>query len=377
MRFMRLLRPSPGLRWRSLLGQCLVLFGAVVLGWWLVRNAVTNLAARNVASGFGFLKDTAGFAISEGWLTYDMEDSYLRALAAGLANTLRAALPAVVLATALGFALGLAQISKHPVLSRLARLYVDVIRNIPLLVQVLLWYFALTQWLPSPDQPMQWMGLVFLSKGGLAFALPESASMLWVALAGTLALGWVGRTVVQHQSRRMRAALLILILLAGICMWALVPLQWELPQVSSFGITGGTTLSPEWVALVGTLSLYGAAYCAEVVRAGLQAVPKGQWESGHALGLTWGQTLSKVILPQGLRVMVPPYTSLVMNTIKNSSLAVAVGYPDVVSVATTAMNQNGQAIECIAIIAGVYLMLNLVTALVMGMVNRRVQIKER
>jgi len=189
--------------------------------------------------------------------------------------------------------------------------------------------------LPSPEQPAQWADSIFLSKGGLAVPAPSFGEAGWGAL------------------------------------------HWDIPQITTFGVSGGAVLSPEWLALVGALSLYGAAYCAEVVRAGLQAVPKGQWESGHALGLTWGQTLIRVVLPQGLRVMVPPYTSLVMNTIKNSSLAVAVGYPDIVSVATTAMNQNGQAIECVAIIASVYLALNLVTALVMAGVNRRVQIQER
>ncbi|MBC7916870.1 MAG: ABC transporter permease subunit [Rhodoferax sp.] len=322
--------------WVSLAWQALALAAVLLVGWWLVRNAAANLSARNIASGFGFLQDTAGFAISEGVLPYDMEDAYWRAFLAGVANTLRAALPAVLLASLLGLLVGVAQISQHAVLSRVARLYVDVVRNVPLLVQVLLWYFALTELLPAQEQPAQWGGHLYLSKAGLSFAVPAfSGPVSWASLG------------------------------------------WDVPQITAFGTSGGAVLTPEWLALVGALSLYGAAYCAEVVRAGLSAVPRGQWESGHALGLTWTQTLSRVILPQGLRVMVPPYTSLVMNTIKNSSLAVAVGYPDIVSVATTAMNQNGQAIECIAIIAGVYLVLNLLTALVMAWVNHRVQITER
>ena len=321
---------------RPLLVQGLAVLVVILLAWWALSNAVANLSARHIASGFGFLNNTAGFAISEGIVPYDMDDAYWRAFLAGIANTLRAALPAVFLATLLGFAVGVAQISQHAVLSRVARVYVDVVRNVPLLVQVLMWYFALTELLPGTDHPAQWAGIVFLSKAGLAVAVP--------AMDGA---------------------------------WNWASLGWDVPQVTAFGTSGGAVLSPEWLALVGALSLYGAAYCAEVVRAGLSAVPRGQWESGHALGLTWLQTLSRVILPQGLRVMVPPYTSLVMNTLKNSSLAVAVGYPDVVSVATTAMNQNGQAIECIAIIASVYLVLNLLTALAMAVVNHRVQIAER
>lgn len=364
-----------------MLWQALVLLAVVAVGWWLVHNAVVNLSTRNIASGFGFLRDIAGFAISEGPVPYDMDDSYLRAFAAGVANTLRAALPAVVLATLLGFAVGVAQISRHAVLSRVARLYVDVIRNVPLLVQVLMWYFALTELLPGSEQPAQWAGHVCLSKGGLALAVPTVDTTFWLVVGVAVGVSWaiealahrklavaagltrVGRWVV-------RSALFVVV-------FGLGPIQWDVPVAAAFGISGGAVLSPEWLALVGALTLYGAAYCAEVVRAGLSAVPRGQWECGHALGLTWGQTLSHVVLPQALRVMVPPYTSLIMNTVKNSSLAVAVGYPDIVSVATTAMNQNGQAIECIAVIAAVYLALNLVTALLMAVVNRSVQITER
>jgi general L-amino acid transport system permease protein len=314
--------------YRSLGLQAAALAAVVLVGAWLVHNAAVNLAARNIAAGFGFLDDSAGFAISEGLVPFEPSHSYARAFAAGVANTLRAALPAVLAATVFGFALGIAQLSRHALVSLLARAFVDLVRNVPLLVQVLLWYYALTELLPSTDAPLAHGGVVFLSKGGLAFP-------------GFGAHGW------------------------------------EVPQLGNFGVTGGATLSPEWLALVAALTQYSGVYCAEIVRAGLQAVPRGQWEASHALSLTRGQALRRVAMPQALRVIVPPYTSLVMNTIKNSSLAVAVGYPDIVSVATTSLNQNGQAIECIAIIAAVYLTLNLLTALAMSVVNRRVQLKER
>jgi general L-amino acid transport system permease protein len=365
--------PRAPVNWRSLGLQALALAAVVLLGGWLLHNAAVNLAARNIASGFGFLKDSAGFAISEGLVPYEPHDSYARAFAAGVVNTLRAALPAVLLATILGFTLGIAQISRHALLRALARSFVDLVRNVPLLVQVLLWYFALTELLPGAEEPLQIGGSVFLSKGGLALAVPVlTASQAAIPIVLTMALPWLA-----WQFVRWRAIALPLALLAVVALWIFWPEEWQRPQLSAFGVTGGATLSPEWLALVVALTQYSGAYCAEIVRAGLQAVPRGQWEATHALSLTRAQALRRVIVPQSMRVIVPPYTSLVMNTIKNSSLAVAVGYPDIVSVATTALNQNGQAIECIAIIAAVYLLLNLLTAFVMGVVNARVQLKER
>ncbi len=337
--------PRAALDVRSIALQALALGAVVLLGAWLVHNAALNLAARNIASGFGFLDDSAGFAISEGLLPYEPSDSYARAFAAGVANTLRAALPAVILASVFGFALGIAQISRHALLRTLSRGFVDLVRNVPLLVQVLLWYYALTELLPSADAPLAFGTLAYLSKGGFAFTSPDiGAPMAVLAIGLTLALPWLAWRAVSR-----RALTLPLALLAIVAAWVLLPDAWQRPEPGAFGISGGASLSPEWLALVVALTQYSGAYCAEIVRAGLQAVPRGQWEASHALSLTRGQALRRVIVPQSLRVIVPPYTSLVMNTIKNSSLAVAVGYPDVVSVATTALNQNGQAIECQAV----------------------------
>ncbi|HKE40361.1 MAG TPA: ABC transporter permease subunit [Casimicrobiaceae bacterium] len=365
--------PRPPLNLRSIGLQALALALVVALGAWLVNNATINLRAQNIASGFGFLGDTAGFAISEGLLPYEPSDSYARAFAAGVANTLRAALPAVVLATVLGFALGIAQTSRHALVRLLSRGFVDLVRNVPLLVQVLLWYFALTELLPGTDTPLRLSDVAFLSKGGLNIAMPElTASQAIVPLALTILVPWLAWLASPWRRITLPVALLVVV---GV--WLLWPDSWQHPEVGNFGVSGGATLTPEWLALVIALTQYSGAYCAEIVRAGLQAVPRGQWEATHALGLTRPQALRRVIVPQSLRVIVPPYTSLVMNTIKNSSLAVAIGYPDIVSAATTALNQNGQAIECISIIAAVYLLLNLLTTLVMGVVNARVQLKER
>jgi general L-amino acid transport system permease protein len=365
--------PRAPLNLRSIGLQALALALVVALGAWLVNNATINLRAQNIASGFGFLGDTAGFAISEGLLPYEPSDSYARAFAAGVANTLRAALPAVVLATVLGFALGIAQTSRHALVRLLSRGFVDLVRNVPLLVQVLLWYFALTEMLPGTDTPLRLSDVAFLSKGGLNIAMPElTASQAIVPLALTILVPWLAWLAAPWRPITFPVALLVVV---GV--WLVWPDSWQHPEVGSFGVSGGATLTPEWLALVIALTQYSGAYCAEIVRAGLQAVPRGQWEATHALGLTRPQALRRVIVPQSLRVIVPPYTSLVMNTIKNSSLAVAIGYPDIVSAATTALNQNGQAIECISIIAAVYLLLNLLTTLVMGVVNARVQLKER
>jgi general L-amino acid transport system permease protein len=362
---------------RAIVSQGAVLAIAAFGAWWLIDNARTNLQERHIAAGFGFLRDMAGFGISEGLMPYDMADPYWRAFLAGVMNTLRAALPAVMLLTALGMGIGIAQISRHAMLRKVAQWYVDLVRNVPLLVQVLLWYFALTELLPTADRAAHWGNWLFLTKGGLAFAQPDVNAALAIAIAGSAVLLWVGI----RQPRRLSLGTALLLRVACVAaiaaLWLLLPVQWTHPEQGAFGFSGGAVLSPEWLALVLALSIYGSAYCAEVVRAGLQAVPRGQWEAAHATGLSWRQSLIHVILPQGLRVMVPPYTSLVMNTIKNSSLAVAIGYPDIVSVATTAMNQTGQAIECIAVIAMVYLALNLKTAIIMGFVNTRVQIRER
>jgi general L-amino acid transport system permease protein len=302
--------PPPAARplWGRLALQLAIGWLLILLLGWLAHNASRNMAARGIAGGFGFLEQTAGFSISEGLLPYEPADSYLRAVAAGVANTVRAAVPALVLATVLGLLLGIAATARHPLVRGAVRIYVDVVRNIPLLVQVLLWYFMLTSLLPDVDHPLAMGPLGFLSKAGLALPGPVYDS----------AAGW----------------------------------HWSAPQPGMFG-------------------LYAAAYCAEIVRAGLQAVPRGQWHAASALGMRRGQQLRLIVLPQALRVIIPPYTNLALSTIKNSSLAVAIGYPDVVMVANTAMSQTGQAIECVTIIAVVYLAINLLTSLALNAFNRR------
>lgn len=302
--------------------QAALLVLVLALLGWLAHNAQTNLRERNMAAGFDFLfSDSAGFAIGEGWVPFGEDDSYFRAMLAGAANTIRVALPALLFATVLGLGLGIASLAQNPLVRTVARGVVDLVRNIPLLVQVLLVYIMATEWLPETETPLKLLGF-YLSKGGLI-------------------------------------------------------LPWGEIEETPFGVHGSHTLSTEWMSLVVALTLYAGTYCAEIVRAGLQSVPRGQSEASHALSLSRWQTLRLVLIPQGLRVAIPPYTSLMLSTIKNSSLGVAIGYPDIVSVANTSMNQTGRAIECIAVIASVYLLINLCTSLAMAQVNRRVAIKER
>jgi general L-amino acid transport system permease protein len=317
--------PSAKISARAWALQAGVLAALVALAAWFAANTQANLAARGLSAGYGFLGEAAGFAITEGPVPYESGDSYLKAFAAGAANTLVAAAPAIALATLLGFALGVAALARSALLRGAVRLYVDAARNIPLLVHVLVWYAVLTNSLPDTAQPLS-LGPVFLSKMGLAFP---------------------------H------------------------PLSGEIPSLGPFGVTGGLHVSPELAALVLALTGYSCAYCAEIVRAGLLAVPRGQWEAAHALGLGRAAAMRLVIGPQALRVILPPYISLALNTIKNSSLGVAIGYPELVSIGTTSLSQSGRAIECISVIAGVYLVLNLLTSLLLGVCNRRVQIKER
>lgn len=322
-------RPLPAKRTgtRSLIIQAALLLVVLGCGAWMVHNVQVNLRERGLAAGYDFLRNQAGFDVSESLLPFEGTDSYAWAFLAGAANTLRAAIPALILATVVGFASGIAAISRHPLLRAVSTAYVDVMRNIPLLVQLLLWYFVITGLLPPADEPWK-LGPVYLSNAGLV--LP----------------GFTGGTI-------------------------------SLPVRTAYGVDGGMTLSGEWLTMVLGLTFYSGAYMSELVRAGLMSVDKGQWEAAQALSLKRGQTLLHIAIPQSLRVIVPPYINLAANTVKNSSLALAVGYPDLVSLATTSLNQTGRAIECVSIIAALYLAINLIASLLFNAYNRRVAIRER
>ena len=293
---------------------------ALGLAWYLVSNTLDNLAARNIASGFGFLAREAGFEIGETPVAYSAADTYLRALGIGLLNTFRVSLAGVVLATLLGFALGIFSLSKNLLLRGLTRAYVEFFRNTPLLVQLFFWYALVTDALPSPRQALQPLPGVFLSNRGIFFPLPGST-----------------------------------------------------PALEGFNFAGGGHLSPEFATLLAGLVLYTAAFIAEIVRAGVLSVPRGYIEAADALGLSAFQKTKAVVLPLAFRLVVPPLTSQYLNLVKNSSLAVAIGYPDLVAVVNTTINQTGQAIEGIALIMAAYLTVSLSISAFMNWYNARLK----
>jgi len=351
----------------------LVLIG-VVAG--LAQNVAANLEARQIKSGFAFLRDPAGFNIGELLFDYSASDSYLRAFAVGMANTLRVSIAGIVLASVLGVIVGLMRLSHHALLAGLGSAWVEVFRNTPLVIQLLAIYLLATELLPDSSAPLALEGVALLSKQGLQIAVPEAgARALAVALAFGLAAGIAAAVVVR---RWLTAGAALIGVVAGLVVALLAWLAvgaaagWSHPVVDGFLISGGASLTPEFLALWLGLSFYTSAFIAELVRAGVLAVPAGQSSAALALGLTRRQAMAGVIFAQALRLAIPPLASQYMNLIKNSSLAVVIGYPDLVSIGNTSINQNGQALEVIVIIMAVYLSLNLVVAVVMGAVNARV-----
>ena len=317
-------------RHRAILYQALLAALVCLAAWYFIANAVDNLLARGIASGFGFLNRESGFEIGEStFLIYNAGDTYLKALAVGLLNTCRVAVLAIFFSTIIGLLVGLARLSPNWLLTKIAAAYVETLRNVPLVVQLFFWYAVITESLPAPGNALNPMPGVFLSNRGLAVPV-------------------IGATF---------------------------PFALEYPALSGFNFTGGALLSPEFAALFLGLALYTAAFISEIVRAGIYSVERGQFEAARSLGLGEAQVMRFIILPQALRVIVPPLTSQYLNCTKNSSLAVAIGYPDLVSIANTTINQTGQAIEGIAIIMLIYLIISLAISGFMNWYNRRIALR--
>lgn len=375
-------------RVRGIAYQVLLLAAVVGVGWYLVSNTLHNLSTRQIQVGFGFLGREAGFEIAEKLIEYDATHTYARAFGVGLLNTLKVAVLGVVLATVLGTLIGIARLSSNWLLAKLASGYVEVMRNVPLLLQLFVWYGLFTELLPPVREAITLGDWLFATQRGFWFAWPAAhpawTAAAWALLAG-IVLAWVWRmAAARHQQATgqrwpvgwVSAALILgLPLLAWAVMGA--PTEMDVPEVGGFSLQGGRSISPEFTALLLGLSTYTAAFVAEVVRAGILAVDRGQTEAAQALGLNAGQRLRLVTLPQALRVIIPPMTSQYLNLTKNSSLAVAIGYPDLVAVANTTMNQTGQAIEAIAILMAVYLTISLAISLFMNWYNDRVKLVER
>lgn len=363
-----------------------ILFVAVLVwvGYEIVENARANLAAQKIASGFGFLSNTAGFAVSQALIPYSESETYLRVFFVGLVNTLVVSLIGIVLATIIGFIVGLGRMSPNWLLARIAGGYVELIRNLPLLFQILFWYLAVLATLPQPRQSISLMDSFFLSNRGFGLPKPigtEAFTPLVVALVVAIIASLVLRTYARRElftkGRRMTIWPMMVGLLIGLPVISVLvfgkPVTFEFPVLRGFNFSGGLRVLPEFVALTLALSTYTAAFIAEIVRAGVLSVHRGQMEAGASLGLSRGATLRLIVVPQAMRVILPPLTNQYLNLTKNSSLAVAIGYPDLVSVfAGTTMSQTGQAIEIIAITMAVYLAISLLTSAIMSVYGWRI-----
>lgn len=385
--------PARMLFWRDVRvlrvgAQALFVLAIVFIANWFYTNLQINLERTGIRVGFDFLWTTAGFGISEG-LPFEPTDSYGYAFWVGVVNTLRVIGIGILLATALGLVAGIARLSSNWLVRQIATVYIETIRNTPLVVQLFFWYTAIFLKLPSVDKSIVLPGPIYLSQRGLALPKPYAteAFSVWVYVLGGGVLAalavYIGRRVYLARVQRpgfpalWAAGVFVLSAVGGWLLLPHAPIAWEMPTLGRFNFEGGWQLSPEFAALLAGLVVYTGAFIAEIVRGGILAVPKGQTEAARALGLRPLHVLRLVVIPQALRVIVPPLTSQYLNLAKNSSLAVAVGYPDLFNVANTIINQSGRAIEMVLLIMASYLTMSLVTSAFMNWYNRRVKLVER
>jgi general L-amino acid transport system permease protein len=384
--------PKKNWSWRSqafrgLIYQLVAIGLVVAVVWFLAHNTLYNMKIRGIQSGFDFMTGPAGFDIGESLFTFDSAQPYWQAFLVGLSNTLRVAITGILLTTILGTLLGVGRFSRNALVRGICYAYVEFFRNVPVLLQLLMWYLLFTEALPDASEAWV-LGSFFLSKGGLSFPIPVwAAGHVWagIGLLAGVALAvlyrrWARRQFeATGQLRSMVWVPLLLVLATGVLGWLAggAPMTFDAPIKGEFAIENGGALTPEFLSVLLGLTVYTAAFVAEVVRSGIASVARGQAEAAAALGLTQRQSMRLVQLPQALRVIIPPMTNQYLNLTKNSSLAVAIGYPDVVSIANTALNQTGRAVECIAIVMLVYLFTSLSTSLLMNWYNSRAAIRER
>ena len=356
--------------------------------WWLATNTLENMRIRGIQSGFGFLLQPAGFDIGETIIAFDSGNPYWKAFLVGLTNTLRVAIIGIFFTTILGTLIGIGRLSKNFLLRGVCTWYVELFRNIPVLIQLLMWYFILTTLLPPVSEALHLGPGMYVSKSGMSFPIPEwdfGHALVAAGMVVGLVASWFYRRWAHAQFERTgiaratfwpSVAMIVGFALIG---WLVggAPTALEMPEKTEMNVSGGGAVTPEFLAVVIGLTIYTAAFVAEIVRSGIQSVAWGQSEAASALGLSRGQQLKLVLLPQAMRVIIPPMTNQYLNLTKNSSLAVAIGYPDLVSISNTTLNQTGRAVECIAIIMAVYLTLSLTTAALMNWYNSRAAIKER
>jgi general L-amino acid transport system permease protein len=370
--------------WGGFAVEVAFVIALIWMGYEIAANARANLETQHITSGFGFLQNTAGFDVSQNLIPYTGSDSYTRVFLVGLLNTLLVSVIGIFFATVIGFIVALGRLSPNWLVSRVAGAYVEGIRNLPLLFQILFWYLAVLGALPAPRQSISLFGSIFLNNRGLIIPRPIAEAGLeafvlaaGVAIVGALALHVYARRELFQKGRAITTWPYILGMLIGLpllsCLAFGLPFMLEVPALKGFNFAGGSRVIPEFVALLVALSTYTAAFIAEIVRAGIMSVHKGQMEAGLSLGLSRGSVLRLIVVPQALRVILPPLTNQYLNLTKNSSLAVAIGYPDLLSVfAGTTLSQTGQAIEIIAITMGVYLLISLVTSAIMSFYGWRI-----
>lgn len=374
---------------RSAIFQIIAIAALIFFFYTIINNALNNLDARGIATGFGFLNQEAGFGIGLTLIEYNETYSYGRTFIVGLLNTALVSVLGIILATAIGFTMGVARLSTNWLVSRLAAVYIETFRNIPLLLQIFFWYFAVLQALPSARQSLSLGEAIFLNVRGLYFPAPvfnEGSGVVIAAfvigLIATISISIWARNKQRLTGQQTPMGRIGLGLLVGLPLLVYfvsgMPISLEYPELKGFNFKGGISIIPELAALLLALSVYTAAFIAEIVRSGIDAVSHGQTEAAMSLGLPRAKTLKLVVIPQALRIIIPPLTSQYLNLTKNSSLAMAIGYPDLVSVfAGTTLNQTGQAIEIIAMTMGVYLTLSLLTSALMNLYNRKVALVER
>ena len=376
-------------KYRSLFFQAVLLALVVWGGISIFNNTTANMERQGISSGFGFLQTTAGFGIITTLIEYTESSSYGRAFLVGLLNTLMLSFLGIIAATTLGVIVGVSRLSKNWLISKLAAVYIETFRNIPLLLQIFFWYFAVLRALPSPKNSVNWGDTFFLNNRGFYSPSPIFESgfslMMWALLLGAVASFFIARWAKKRQEQtgqQFHTVYASLGLIIGLPLLAALvtgfPLSWTLPELKGFNFVNGMVIIPEFMAMWVSLSIYTASFIAEIVRAGIQSVDHGQTEASMALGVSPSHTLRFVVLPQALRVIIPPLTNQYLNLTKNSSLAAAIAYPELVSIFTgTVLNQTGQAIEVIAITMAVYLTISLSISGLMNIYNAKMALVER
>ncbi|MFA6157698.1 amino acid ABC transporter permease [Mesorhizobium sp.] len=373
---------------RGIFYQCLVVALLVSGVWWIVHNTIVNLTNLHIASGFTFLRGRAGFDISDTAIAYTSDSTYGRAIIVGLINTLIVAFVGIITATIIGFIIGIGRLSKNWLIQKICTVYVEVFRNIPPLLVIFFWYSGVLAVLPAPRDSINLPFGSFLNQRGFYFPRAVWGDGSWLILVGLLvgiAMAWfVARKAHQRQmatGQQFPVFWTSLGLIVGLPLLAYVlsgfPLSFDFPKQSTFNLTGGFAVKPEFLSLYLALSFYTAAFISEIVRAGIRGVAKGQSEASAALGLRSGQALRLVVVPQAMRIVIPPLASQYLNLTKNSSLAIAIGYPDLTATTGTVLNQTGQAVECVVIMMVIYLAISILTSLLMNWFNAKVALVER